>query len=210
MSAGACGALAALILQPHGLSLGLASVRTVAPRCAAVALDDAPGSSLARDACAADSEALLDSLDRWLRRQSIRSVLPPSQARHLLRDLRDDHRFWAQQRRQFARAWNLVEAGLRQETRPVGELLGNETASKVLSYSEDMDVDPAIVNALIRSEVVEAMLGHVLYDGAAPPPPLPPPQPALARAPPSPQRRPPASEMPPLLVVTDVQASASF
>lgn len=102
-----------------------------------------------------DSSALLDALDHWLRRQSISTVLPKSQAKQLLRDLRDDQRFWAQQRRQFARAWVLFEAGLRAETRPVGTLLGKETSAKILSVAEEMETDPVLVNAVVRSEIVE-------------------------------------------------------
>jgi hypothetical protein len=102
-----------------------------------------------------DSSALLDALDHWLRRQSISMVLPKSQAKQLLRDLREDQRFWAQQRRQFARAWVLFEAGLRAETRPVGTLLGNETSAKILSVAEQMETDTDLVNAVVRSEIVE-------------------------------------------------------
>jgi len=112
-----------------------------------------------------ESTALLDALDHWLRRQTISSMLPKSQAKQLFSDLRTDQRFWAQQRRQFARAWVLVEAGLRAETRPMRTLLGNETAAKILSATEAMETDPALVNALVRSEIVEAMLGYVLYNG---------------------------------------------
>eukprot|EP00967_Tisochrysis_lutea_P012753 scaffold14292_cov33-Tisochrysis_lutea.AAC.2 len=106
----------------------------------------------------ADSSALLDALDHWLRKQSIATVLPKAQARQLLLDLRDDQRFWAQQRRQFARAWVLFEAGLRAETRPVGTLLGKETSAKILSIAEEMATDPALVNAVVRSEIVEVRL----------------------------------------------------
>ena len=45
---------------------------------------------------------LLDALEGFLRSQTIESVLPRDDAKALLSDLRDDRRFWAQQRKQFA------------------------------------------------------------------------------------------------------------
>ena len=52
-----------------------------------------------------------------LRQQTIASVLPKDQAKALLADLRDDRRFWAQQRRQFNVLWISIEEGIRAEDR---------------------------------------------------------------------------------------------
>ena len=79
------------------------------------AVDDAQSSHNTRDSPSATRAGqLLDALDFWLRRETIESVLPRAQAKALLTDLRDDRRFWAQQRKQFAR-WRL-------ETHPVNGL----------------------------------------------------------------------------------------
>ena len=111
------------------------------------------------------ARTLLDALDGWLRSQTISSVLPKDQAKALLVDLRDDRRFWAQQRRQFATLWVSIEEGMRSETRPLATVLGPATSARLLDAVDAMDDDPALVNTVLRSEVVERMIGHVLYEG---------------------------------------------
>ena len=113
----------------------------------------------------AESMRLLDSLDAWLRRQTVASVLPRSEAQALLDDLRGDRRFWAQQRRQYSRVWMQVEHALQQEARPLREVLGAETSARLLDALANMDENPELVTAVLRSEAVELLLGHVLYEG---------------------------------------------
>ena len=93
---------------------------------------------------------LLDGLESWLRQQTIESVLPRSQAKALLRDLRDDRRFWAQQRRQFNVVWLSLEASLRVETRPLSGVLGADTSKRLVDSIADADDDPALVSELRR------------------------------------------------------------
>ena len=110
----------------------------------------------------AESMRLLDSLDAWLRRHTVASVLPRSEAQALLDDLRGDRRFWAQQRRQYSRVWMQVEHALQQEARPLREVLGAETTARLLDAIANMDENPELVTAVLRSEAVELLLGHVL------------------------------------------------
>lgn len=100
----------------------------------------------------ASAKQLLVVLDQWLRRQSVSSVMSRQQASSLLEELRSDRRFWAQQRRQFARVWLSLEEGLKQEKRPLAEVLGPGTSSRLLDALEQMDEQPDVVNAVIRSE----------------------------------------------------------
>tara|TARA_B100000795_G_C22658240_1_gene383033 strand:+ start:334 stop:822 length:489 start_codon:yes stop_codon:yes gene_type:complete len=113
----------------------------------------------------AEAAQLLDLLDLWIRQQAISSVLSRQQATGLLDELRNDRRFWAQQRKQFTRVWTSIVEGLRQETRPLSAVLGDSTSARLLDAFEEMDEEPAVVDAILRSEVVEKMLGHVLYEG---------------------------------------------
>jgi len=117
----------------------------------------------AETSSAADS--LLSALDVWMREQTIESILPKEQAKALLCDLRDDRRFWAQQRRQYSLVWFSFEASLRVEERPLSALLGNGTSRRLLDAVEEMDEDPALVYAVLRSEIVEQLIGKVLYEG---------------------------------------------
>lgn len=121
------------------------------------AVDDAQSSHNTRDSPSATRAGqLLDALDFWLRRETIESVLPRAQAKALLTDLRDDRRFWAQQRKQFAVVWVSVEAAMREEVRPLSTVVGPDTTARLLHAVEHMDDDPALVNAVLRSEVVGA------------------------------------------------------
>ena len=113
----------------------------------------------------AEATQLLDLLELWIRQQAITDVLSRKQAATLLEELRNDRRFWAQQRRQFTRVWTSIVEGLRQETRPLSAVLGESTSSRLLDAFEEMDQEPEMVDAVVRSEVVEKMLGYVLYEG---------------------------------------------
>ena len=104
---------------------------------------------------------LLDMLEGWMRQQKIASICSRGQATDLLEAFRADRRFWAQQRRQFTRVWTSILEGLEQESRPLSAVLGESTSSRFLEALEEMDEDPALVDAVLRSEVVEKMLGHV-------------------------------------------------
>ena len=109
------------------------------------------GNTSASETSAA-AETLLNALDSWMRLQTIESVLPRAQAKALLLDLRDDRRFWAQQRTQFNVVWVSLEKALRVEERPLSELLGEMTSDRLLDAIEEMDDDPALINAVRGTE----------------------------------------------------------
>jgi len=156
-----CGLICAPDLHPRRLC-----ERRCCPRSASPQLCGASAGGGAAE-CEQDQQAaeLLDALEVWLRRQTVSTVLPREKAAGLLADLREDRRFWAQQRRQFTRVWTSIEEGMRLERRPVADVLGPETSARLLDALEAMEEDPKLVNAVLRSEVVESLLGHVLYEG---------------------------------------------
>jgi len=164
-----CSLAASAALAPSAVLMRAAVpsgiVRTFLYACSTMDETPAPAPTLTLPHSSRRSLDLLDALDAWLRRQTVSSVLPKAQARSLLQDFRDDRRFWAQQRRQYARIWVLIEQGMRQEHRPLRAVLGEDTSQRLLDALEQMDEDPALVTTIIRSEVVEKLLGHVLYEG---------------------------------------------
>jgi 1,2-phenylacetyl-CoA epoxidase PaaB subunit len=121
--------------------------------------------TLTSASAADDSRALLDALEAWVREQPVSSILPQAQAAELLADLRDDRRFWLQQRKQFSRIWGAIEQQVREEERPLRDVLGSETSARLLSALEEMQDDADTVHAALRSEVVYKVLGKVLYEG---------------------------------------------
>ena len=149
-----------------GKSAAAAEWRRAAGSDGALGAPPPDGGGAARPHAQAEQAGLLlDALEAWLREQTIESVLPKASAKALLADLRDDRRFWAQQRKQFNVLWVSIEEGMRREDRPLSEVLGPVTSGQLLDAIEEMDDDPALVNSILRSEVVERLLGHVLYEG---------------------------------------------
>lgn len=139
--------------------------RTALLTCEHVADEHVADEHVAGEHFEAEATQLLDLLEMWMRQQAISSVLSRKQATSLLDELRNDRRFWAQQRKQFTRVWTSIVEGLKQETRPLSAVLGDSTSARLLDAFEEMDEEPAVVDAILRSEVVEKMLGHVLYEG---------------------------------------------
>jgi len=135
--------------------------------CAAEHAHAGGGEAVPDERSEREAVELLDVLEVWLRRQKVSSVLSREQATALLEDLRNDKRFWAQQRRQFSRVWTAIVEGLSQEERPLSAVLGPDTSSRLLDALEEMDdeaMEP-LVSSIVRSELVEKLLGHVLYEG---------------------------------------------
>ena len=97
----------------------------------------------------AEATQLLDLLELWIREQAITDVLSRKLAANLLEELRNDRRFWAQQRRQFTRVWTSIVDGLRQETRPLSAVLGESTSSRLLDAFEEMDTEHEMVDAVV-------------------------------------------------------------
>ena len=107
--------------------------------CAAEHAHAGGGEAVPDERSEREAVELLDVLEVWLRRQKVSSVLSREQATALLEDLRNDKRFWAQQRRQFSRVWTAIVEGLSQEERPLSAVLGPDTSSRLLDALEEMD-----------------------------------------------------------------------
>ena len=62
--------------------------------------------------------------------------------------------------------WGSIERKLRDESRSIKELIGDETAARLLKSIGNIDgYDPAAVKAFLSSDAVNNLLTRVLYDG---------------------------------------------
>ncbi|KAG8469087.1 hypothetical protein KFE25_007605 [Diacronema lutheri] len=171
--------LAALVFgHVHGAHAHLASaVRSRARPAPAlrVAARRANGPSRARGARApamsasekADDsvivDSLLDAVEEWVRERKVSEILPEQKVRSLLKAVRADVAFWERQHHQYERLWHSVESQLRQDKRPVREVLGEELSADLLVMLETFDTAPFVRGAM-QSAAVERMLGSVLYE----------------------------------------------
>jgi hypothetical protein len=105
------------------------------------------------------------ALETWLRAQPLQDLVPRSDLDALIQESRDDDALWTELRPRFDRVWEWVEARLRNETRPLRDVLSPEASERFLSGLERVEPDPDAVRAFLGSPAVEEMLGEVLYHG---------------------------------------------
>jgi hypothetical protein len=112
-----------------------------------------------------DATRFVTDYDAWLREQTLRSLLSKEELLGASKALKEDDAFWEKHRPRFDELWALGEKRLRDEERPVRELIGAAAATRVVDGAEGLDPDPEAVSAFLRSPAIEAMLGSVLYQG---------------------------------------------
>lgn len=105
------------------------------------------------------------ALETWLQAQPLEDLVPRDEVDALIQESRDDDALWTELRPRFDKVWDWVETRLRDESRPLSEVLSPEASERFLSGLERVEPDPDAVRAFLRSPAVEEMLGEVLYHG---------------------------------------------
>jgi hypothetical protein len=114
---------------------------------------------------AASTSPAFEHLQTWVRSQSLREVLPPSELAAAVKSLREDEALRASYRPTFDKAVERAEKALREETRTLGELLGAEASEKVLKALENVSGDADATRSFLRTPAVEKVVGSILYEG---------------------------------------------
>ncbi|MBI2571979.1 MAG: hypothetical protein HYV63_33630 [Candidatus Schekmanbacteria bacterium] len=95
----------------------------------------------------------------WAKSRTVADLLPRE---HLLRlDRRDLERL----RPLYFQAVAQADDALRAERRSLGALLGQAAAERLLKTAAELEPDPEMVRASLRTKAVQEMLGSVVYDG---------------------------------------------
>jgi hypothetical protein len=106
---------------------------------------------------------LLDAVEEWVRDQRVADIVPERKLRSLLAAVRSDVAFWERQHHQYNRLWHQIETQLRQDRRPLREVLGAEVTADALLMLEQYDSVP-LIRSVMRSSAIERLLGSVLYE----------------------------------------------
>lgn len=107
----------------------------------------------------------LEDFQGWLRERRPGELVTREESSRLLDDLRKDEPFWTRARPRFDTAWERAERRLRDEKRPLKDLLSPEVQQRLLDGAEALDPDPEAMRTFLRSPAIEKMLGSVLYTG---------------------------------------------
>mmetsp|Transcript_22051 Transcript_22051/g.38834 ORF Transcript_22051/g.38834 Transcript_22051/m.38834 type:complete len:371 (+) Transcript_22051:72-1184(+) len=106
-----------------------------------------------------------DALQRWVRKQTLETLLPREEAIQAIKELGQDTEWINRQRPSYDKLADSLEASLRAETRSFADLLGKESSERILKSLEKVDGDEAAVRAFVKTPAVEGVVGSLLYEG---------------------------------------------
>ena len=109
--------------------------------------------------------ALVRQLESWLGDQRVVDVITADEVEILASEIRADDAYWSALKPRFDEAWARVETHLREEERPLEEILADPMVEQLIEAAADVEPDVETVGAFLRSPAVEAMLGDLLYTG---------------------------------------------
>jgi len=108
---------------------------------------------------------LVRQLEARLREQRATDLVSADEVEALVAELRTDEAYWSALKPRFDETWARVEAHLRNENRPLRDLLADNMVDKAVEAAGSLEPDTDAVGAFLRSPAVEAMLGDLLYTG---------------------------------------------
>jgi len=108
---------------------------------------------------------IVDEADQWVRKKTFGELLNKQEVQALLAELSEDDAYWESQRPKFEDLFEKVDDLLREEKRPLKEILREGMADKIVNQVSKSDLDPDILKAFMRTPAVESMAGAILYTG---------------------------------------------
>ena len=111
------------------------------------------------------ANTLVEQLESWLGEQRAVDLITVYEIEILAAEIRADEAYWSALKPRFDNAWAQVEAHLREEDRPLEEILADRMVEQVVEAAGEVEPDVDAVGAFLRSPAVEAMLGDLLYTG---------------------------------------------
>lgn len=103
--------------------------------------------------------------DAWARQRTLREVLPPMDLARAVRSMRADKALLDSYRPIYDKATARIEKTLREETRTIREIIGEEASMRALASLEGIAGDPEATRAVLRTPAVESVIGSILYEG---------------------------------------------
>jgi len=104
-------------------------------------------------------------LETYVRRSTLRELLPPSELAATVASLREDKELWESYRPTYEKAVKRAEKEFREESRTFKEILGEDASERLLKALEEVAGDADATQAVLRTPAVEGVIGSVLYEG---------------------------------------------
>jgi hypothetical protein len=112
-----------------------------------------------------ESESARPAID-WVKQKSLDSLLRKEDALAIISEILASDSLIDDSEELVSQNWNKIETRLRDETRPVSEILGKETTNRILKSVESLEgYDPEAVKAFLSSTAINNLFSRVLYDG---------------------------------------------
>ena len=92
----------------------------------------------------------LEHAEAWLRRQTLREALPPSELEAAIAAWRADEALWDATKPAYERATVKIETQLRAETRTLRELLGGASSERLLTTLSEAEGDAEATRSFLR------------------------------------------------------------
>eukprot|EP01041_Mallomonas_annulata_P003473 gene3473-6914_t len=112
------------------------------------------------------SPIILENVKDWIKNQDLNSFIPKDDINLIISDVKTHDNVWENFEKQYIQLWTDVDQKLRNEVRPLKEILGKETTTEILAAVEKTNIyDPETVRTFLRTPAFEAMMGGILYEG---------------------------------------------
>lgn len=109
---------------------------------------------------------IVDAAQVWLFQEPLARVIPRKSLSSAIKELQASTEFWDTNKSLYEKWWLQFENTVREETRSLREILGNEAVNELLITVEKADVyDPTIVTTFLSNPAFESMIGGILYEG---------------------------------------------
>ena len=109
---------------------------------------------------------IVDAVQGWLFKEPLVEIVPKESLSSAVKELQGNSLFWDTNKSLYDKWWSQFEDTMRQEKRPLKDILGVDAVASLLNSVEKADVyDPTTVRAFLQNPAFETMIGGILYEG---------------------------------------------
>lgn len=107
-----------------------------------------------------------DAIQKWLFNEPLEQIVPRDSLSSAVQEIQSNGAFWDTNKSLYEKWWLKFEDTVRDEKRPLKDILGKQFVDELLGTVEKADVyDPTTVRAFLQNPAFEYMIGGILYEG---------------------------------------------
>jgi hypothetical protein len=107
-----------------------------------------------------------DALQKWIFNEPLQQIVPRESLSAAVKEIQSNGAFWDANKSLYEKWWLKFEDTVREEKRPLKDILGKQFVDELLGNIEKTDVyDPTTVRAFLQNPAFEFMIGGILYEG---------------------------------------------